>query len=45
MPYEWTICFDWLFAFIVFGVSVMIAGYFMGKKGSKTEIEPTAETN
>lgn len=32
MPYTWTICFDWLFAFIVFGVTVMIAGLFMNKK-------------
>ena len=35
MPYTWTICFDWLFAFVLFGVTVMIAGYFMGKKSSK----------
>ena len=32
MPYTWTICFDWLFAFILFGVTVMVAGHFMGKK-------------
>ncbi|MDD6786289.1 MAG: hypothetical protein PUD81_08580 [Eggerthellales bacterium] len=32
MPYEWNICFDWLFAFVLFGVTVMIAGYFINKK-------------
>ena len=37
MPYTLTIYFDWLFAFVIFGVTVMIAGYFMNKKGSKKE--------
>ena len=37
MPYEWTICFDWLFAFILFGVSVMIAGHFMDKKSENSK--------
>lgn len=32
MPYTLGIYIDWLFAFILFGVSVMIAGYFMGRK-------------
>lgn len=37
MPYTLTIYFDWLFAFVIFGVTVMIAGYFMNRKGSKKD--------
>lgn len=37
LPYEWTICFDWLFAFVVFGLTFMIAGHFMGKKGKEAD--------
>lgn len=37
MPYTLAIYLDWLFAFVIFGVTVMIAGHFMSKKGAKKE--------
>ena len=39
MPYDLGIWADWLFAFILFGVSIMIAGYFMGKKSKEPKVE------
>lgn len=37
MPYTLAIYLDWPFAFVIFGVTVMIAGHFMSKKGAKKE--------